>query len=488
MKKLLPLVLLIASTIWFAACGSSNSVNGLPPVNGGGNNGYSAASLSGTWVFTIRGSDYTGDVFSAIGVFTADGSGHITGGIQDFSDLASGFSPQVPFTGGYVVNSDGRGQAQFNYSGNNGNTQFRFVFTSSGAARIIEISNSEDSTGQMLKQDSSAASGLGASTFVLRLDGYAPNGRIADVGRLTANNGIFAYTYDENYNANVTTGAQLTGAYTLGSNGRGTATLGSRNFVFYIVSANHLEFMESTNASTGAGAAELQSTGFSTAGLTGNYVFGVSGVAGGASGYVPVNEAGRATLDGAGNITSGARDFVENAGLTSSTPVGNYTVDANTGHFTLVLTNGSGGTYDSFSGYLINNGWGSMLTNAGSAITSGSIRQQAANPSNATLNGNYGLQFSGVNWNTGYNLEWISSVKFDGAGNFSGTADYATGGSLAANTSVSGTYNFDANGRATATLNGIPFVFYDVDGTQAYILSLDSSRQYQGNLVEQAGQ
>jgi len=482
MKKLLPLAVLIASTVWFAACGSSNS-NGLPSVNGGGNNGYSSASLAGTWVFTIRGSDYTGDVFSAIGVFTADGNGKITGGLQDVSDLAYGFSQQIPFTGGYAVNSDGRGQAQFNYSGNNGSTQIRFVFTSSGAGRIIELSNSEDATGQLFKQDSAAIAGLGASTYVLRLDGYASNGRLADVGRLAANNGALTFTYDENYNGATNTGSQLTGSYTVGSNGRGTATLGSRSFVFYIVSSSDVEFMEA-NSSTASGSAELQGSSFSTAALTGNYVFGVSGVAGANTNYLAVNEAGRATLDGAGSVTSGVRDFNQNGNLSNNSPVGSYTVDSGTGHFTLVLTNGSGGVYDSFTGYLINNGWGVMLTNAG-PIASGTIRQQAANPSTATLNGYYGLQFSGVNWNTGYNLEWVSSIKFDGAGNLTGTADYTTGGTLSPNVDVNGTYNLDANGRGTATINSIPYVIYDVDNTQAFILSTDSTRQYQGNMVLQ---
>jgi hypothetical protein len=250
--------------------------------------------------------------------------------------------------------------------------------------------------------------------------------------------------------------------------------------------------MESTNGTEAAGGAELQSTGFSTAALAGNYVFGVSGVALGAGGYVPVSEAGRATLNGAGAITSGVRDVNQNGSLTNTTPVGTYSVDANTGHFTMTLTDGSGNTLDSFSGYLVNNAWGLMLTNAGTVITSGSIRQQAAsvqaNPVATTLSGNYGLQFSGVNWNTGNLLEWISAVTFDGAGNMTGTADFTTGGSLTPNLSVTGTYSIDGNGRATATINSIPFVFYVVDGTQAYILSTDATRQYQGNFVQQAAQ
>src|SRR5271169_6367831 len=145
------LAILLASLILptMVACGGSVSVPSTPatPPPPPNNAGYSNASLSGNYVFTLRGVGSRGEAFVAVGVFTADGTGKITSGQQDVNDVASGLQQQVAISSGtYSVGPDGRGQATLNFANGN-NATFSFVLVSPSKARIIEMSNLELSSG-----------------------------------------------------------------------------------------------------------------------------------------------------------------------------------------------------------------------------------------------------------------------------------------------------------------------------------------------------
>src|SRR6266481_3500842 len=87
---------LIAAT----SCGTGGSVV-LPNQLGN----YSAASLSGSYVYQIHGTSTLGP-YREVGVFTADAAGHITGGSDD---LAAGGVVSNNITGTYNVANDGTG-------------------------------------------------------------------------------------------------------------------------------------------------------------------------------------------------------------------------------------------------------------------------------------------------------------------------------------------------------------------------------------------
>src|SRR5467141_2145692 len=65
------------------------------------------AKLTGPYAFLFNGFDSGGAVVIA-GSFTADGSGNITGGLEDISRV-SGVSTSVPFTGTYTVGAENLG-------------------------------------------------------------------------------------------------------------------------------------------------------------------------------------------------------------------------------------------------------------------------------------------------------------------------------------------------------------------------------------------
>jgi len=91
-----------------AACGGSRTpVGGAPPPTGN----FSNANLKGQYAFLMSGTEICsglGSFFTRAGSFTADGSGHITGGLEDVNVCTGVFTLQ--FTNStYSITADGRG-------------------------------------------------------------------------------------------------------------------------------------------------------------------------------------------------------------------------------------------------------------------------------------------------------------------------------------------------------------------------------------------
>src|SRR6266850_316325 len=131
-------MLVVAGTLIFAAgCGGSSNGGG---GGGGGDTGFSKASLNGRYAFTMRGfgllpgSPTQADYFVEGGVFTADGNGNITVGTDDF--IQGGIPFSDPITGIYVINSDGSGDMQFNFTG--GSTTFRITLSDNAHFFMVE--------------------------------------------------------------------------------------------------------------------------------------------------------------------------------------------------------------------------------------------------------------------------------------------------------------------------------------------------------------
>jgi hypothetical protein len=221
--------------------------------------------LSGQYAFIMMGYR-PGNTFQArVGAFTANGSGHITGGEYD-RNYSGGSSTTFVLTGGtYTVGADYRGCATFTTSSGNFVTRFSLGATSGGTAtqgRIIEFdaasSNELIATGQLFQQTTSTTPGTNNFTGALS-GGYAhlwtgwdqsgSGGRIACDGVKTYGSGAMSagelYCNDRgNAPTNPSTG--FTGSYTaIDSWGRYTWSFGPINLVGYLTSA------------TASGAAEL---------------------------------------------------------------------------------------------------------------------------------------------------------------------------------------------------------------------------------------
>ena len=77
-------VTILAGTL--VACGGGGSSVAPPPPAGG----FTNASLTGQYAFSMSGVDLNGAYIARVGSFTADGKGTITGGLEDLLSLGSG--------------------------------------------------------------------------------------------------------------------------------------------------------------------------------------------------------------------------------------------------------------------------------------------------------------------------------------------------------------------------------------------------------------
>src|SRR6267378_5537128 len=78
-----------------AACSSGTAVVGPPPPPPTGN--FSNASLKGQYAFLMSGTELCSGLssfFTRAGSFTSDGSGHITGGLEDVNVCTGVFTLQ----------------------------------------------------------------------------------------------------------------------------------------------------------------------------------------------------------------------------------------------------------------------------------------------------------------------------------------------------------------------------------------------------------
>lgn len=249
-----------------------------------------AASLSGTYVFSITHAGTRGQAFSA-GVFVADGTGLIIGGVEDFnapppSGTASnvsilqgaGCDAATPTTDScYTVNADGRGSLHLtSASEGRGTDIYSFILSSDGSHGHLILSDSSGVEVGTFEKQTATTLGDGSYSLLLGgMDGTAISGTAqgpeALAGEFTISSGtISSATFDVNDNGAID-GAAACGAtcpppsaaltfsanyVQAGSNGRGTFVItpagiaatqlvsGSWHFDFFVVSANKIVLIQ----------------------------------------------------------------------------------------------------------------------------------------------------------------------------------------------------------------------------------------------------
>jgi hypothetical protein len=488
------LALLLASLILttMVACGGSVRVPSTPatPPPSANNAGYSNASLSGNYVFTLRGVGSRGEAFVAVGVFTADGAGKITSGQQDVNDVFSGLQQQAAISSGtYSVGTDGRGQATLNFANGN-NATFSFVLVSPGKARIIEMSNFELSSGLFELQTTPPS--VPSGSYVLRMDGMnnVQFGQpVSRVGLLTAAAGSASGVLDENYNGTFTATVAVPSTTISGfsaTTGRGTmqftTTTGGANstgttidLVFYVVSSSRIEFLSMNVTEQLSGYADLQSGTFITnASVSNPYVYEISGYS--VNGFI--TETGSFTLNGSGAVDNGLEDFVDNGNYSASVPfssTSSYAADGtNNGRFTGSFVT-SGRTVNFVLWFSSSQNAVLMAYNtATTLLESGLVTVQPAVPTAATITSNYAFHLGGTALIDGQLLA-------DGVGTFTGLEDLNQEGNLATGISASGTYSV-VSGRGTGTIGGIPVVLYPASSSTTYVMSTNGNNMLIGSM------
>jgi len=336
------------------------------------------AELNGQYAFLLRGFDPSGQAIAIGGSFTADGAGHITGGVKDVNIQNSAVAADLSITAAgssYSVGADHRGMLTLTTSAGTETFDFSVGSISSGVASLGHIisrrntsaTNGSAISGVFKKQDSTAftLTALNGDWAFLNEGVDGSGGRFANAGRFTLSGGnltLGSYDFNDNgvFDNGTTTASTFTGSF--GSldttNGRAPLTTtvlgsGSTDEAVYIVSASEVLFMSidpiSTNPLAG-GSALRQSTTFCP--TTGNCNFANSALNGNAVIYTQ------------GNSSSGV------AGA----------ADVNVGVLTFTLAT------TSFSGSLDENDGGTIYCPAGNIC---------ANPGGSTASGNYSVASNG---------------------------------------------------------------------------------------------
>jgi len=312
---------------------------------------FNAGGLNGTYVFDFSGV-HGSSPLSQIGEFTSDGLGNITNGLVDTNDGGT-ISSSTPFTGSYLVNSNGRGTATF------GSLKFSFYIVARGSAKFVET-DSQTTVGAVTGVTTQQFSNSGfdatslSGNIAFLLTGPVPNGTIATAGSFSANgSGHFTANtgvLDENVNGVATLnqpflsvgapGAMNSGTYAVTSNGRGTATFATAShpsgysLVFYLSGPGSGVVQEADPGVTSNGSfAQQQSTAFSLTSIKGSYAVQTTGF----SSTLAQTITGQVSADGAGAISSGNVD-IDTTGTAASEPVsGTYSAPAASGRATFTL-------------------------------------------------------------------------------------------------------------------------------------------------------
>lgn len=484
MSKIFFTLVSVVALAALVACGGSNS-SPIPPNPSTGNDvGFSNSNLAGTYVFSGSGVNGNNNNFDVLGVFTADGNGKITSGHRNVYTDAGNATQNESITGTYSVNQDGRSQVILNGS-SSGQAIYRFVMQSPSAASFFQFSSSTDGTGRIQLQ--STVNPISPSTFVVRLDGEDNTSNknvLSAVGGITISGTGITGTMDQNASGVLSAQQPTTGSLTTpDATGRGTLSLtfagSTHNFVYYWVSANHLE-LASTDAFFLHGYADLQT---SAAALSGDQVFSLSGFTSNGS----VIETGRLTLGG-GQVTNGVEDYMlgTNAGGTYFPAVaftGTYGTTSN-GRWTAQ----SGANASNLVGWQVSPQQSVILAwnPSSTLLETGTMRAQDTTVTTASITGNYAANLSGFTYNNGGGYVELDGSFLANNGTLSGTIDSQTPGFFNTDIASSGQYSIAGNGRSpNGNVAGVSVVIYTVDANTAYLISSDNTRMYQGKMLSQ---
>jgi hypothetical protein len=404
--------------LFAAACGGGSSVVTPPPPTGS----FSNSSLKGQYTFSMAGEDSNGGSIARVGSFIADGTGKITAALEDVNDEGSAVQT-VSFSGGsYSIDANGHGTMQF-LQGATLALQFSIVLSATSQGLLVQTDLNATSSGNFtlasattpatfsLSQisgnyvfDVSGVKSLTTADVGLSIVGQLKtNGSIVSGGLLDENDGQagpsgpLAIASGNSYQLDPTNGN--------GANfGRGTisftTSLGTFNFVFYIVDATRFKLLEVDQRLFTSGDAILQQTvPTQSSGFTGNFAM----LAGGSDVNGPLAEVGRFMADGSQNLNTVAFDL-NDPGLGPTTITGptaaTYqidTVNAGSGRGTMTFTDAKLGQLN-FVFYVISPTQGFIQDTSTSVVADGSFEAQSGGPfTPASVAGNYSVSWSGIN-------------------------------------------------------------------------------------------
>ncbi len=500
--KTLGLFAAVFSLAFLAACGGGGPAN-----PGTGAAGFTNASFTGRYVFTMMGQCASvcssTSVIRSVGYLVADGNGNITAGSWDLN-IGGADTAIATLSGTYSTASDGKVSLNLN-NGSNTDT-YLIMLTGTAGGYIVSTDAAWALSGVVEAQSASAIGTQPAGNYVFQASGLTSGGSAWGLAG-AMNLGSGTVTVDMNNNGIITTlatGTATTSAYSA-TTGRGlvtltTGTLPTMSFAYYVVDANTLELV--SDDATGGSQGRAEVAGAVTSGniLAGSFAFLSAGFPpSSAGGIAQITEGGLFTGDGAGNISSGVIDTVYDAnGQTgvSFTATGSVTSNAGVTRDALSLTPGAGSTVSPTTHavlWLTNAGRGFFVTTDTDRAESGIVNAQTGGPA-YTDNGTFGFYQNGWAISNGSAEGLNNATLFKSSG---GTVSgYTQGLNLFGTPNVNtgtGQLAFDSSNIGELTLNGTAigtedFRIYQYSASNAFIMEADQGSVSAGLMTIQTGQ
>ncbi len=333
-----------AQIIWF-----DNAANGSGTIDKQDATAFSQNALKGNYAFAFDGVDGNGFTLSWVGTFKLASGSVSSGGQSDLNDSGTVLAKAI--TGGSLIAPDanGRGTGTIDFAG----TAFNYAYYVVSASQLvfIQVDNQDRVVGiAELQSGQNFSSQSLAGNYAFSLGGVNVGGAVAETGQFSTSGVTLSGEVTENNGGTgiVTTGAVLSGS-NLGivSNGRGTMSLGTESFVFYMVSKTKAFVLETDPTQVTSGQLLAQSgVPFQASSLTGNFGFQVSGIAFTFTGFsAPIDKSGQFFSDGKSAI-SGTEDLNAPGSTPGSLTIGSgstYIVNdtAGRGSINVVTQNGS---------------------------------------------------------------------------------------------------------------------------------------------------
>jgi hypothetical protein len=517
----LSLAILLLFSGLLAACGGGSDITPPPPMGG-----FTNASLSGQYAFSMSGENLDGGYLARVGSFVADGNGAITAGLED---VISGNSTaaEVTFTGGsYTIQPNGRGLLVLQ-AASGGGLQLNIALVSSGQGIMVQTDlNATSSGGFSLQTPSNFSAEALIGKYVFDFSGISFSGQnvapLSVIGELAldGNGNVTAGTLDENDGTASGAIAVLAGTYQLdntsnGSNfGRGTISFNSRSFAFYIVDSNRIKVVEEDISAATMGDANLQSGTIPTqdSAFNGSFVYLVGGASVlGSQGAIA--RVARFTADGNGGLAAisfdenndGSALHISQGSNISNASYAIDTANAGSGRGTLTFTASSHGTY-TYVFYMRSPTQAVVQDTSPGIVADGPLQSQTGAPfANPPIAGNYAFNWSGILLGTQnaipFEEDYVGQYILSDAtsSNLTGVMDYTqlglSGKTLFSNIGIAGgiAINDDgtnnnkfsvANGSSPSTTYN--FALYIVNPNTSFMVCTDSTRVTAGIATQQS--
>jgi hypothetical protein len=457
------------------------------------------SKLKGNYAILLDGWKDATHASAAVGSFAADGLGSITGGNLDINDQISG--PQSgTLTGTYCVSSNNLAALSLTVGGGS-TAMFAASLDSTGNGHIVRYDETSSviNSGLLRKQTTTAfATSKIKGNFAFGFIGVDESGqRMGMAGEFNSNgSGTLAGEADADDNGSALTQVALSSSnfnVASATNGRGTVQMNftgqgtGPNFVFYVVSATEMLFMDDDvvgSAPLLTGQALQQVGSFTNASLNGNSVIELQAVD--TSGGSAVSDVQVGIINANGVIPSGSFSLTldENDGgvfngSSDRSISGNYSIDSK-GRMTLSNIVGGGGGNHTPVFYLYGPNQAFVIDSGGSVSFGTITGQTGSNFTASSLSGEY--LGGGLPPVTSDVSVEVDDSHLDGIGTLTGTSDSSntncgSGNACPNSSTISASYVVSSNGRTVLSQGSTQVgILYIISSSQAVFLpTTDSS-------------